>query len=201
LDESVGNLCQHIYWGKEDREREYKAPMPWTDDLAKAKITRAILAMSNTIDGGVIIVGMKELEDKTFDSVGLSEADVSTFNHDTIADYLKEYADPYVKFTVRPIECDGKKFICIQVLPFDESPVICKKSGRDLEKGRIYTRSRTKNESAPVSSYAEMREILDLATDKAVRKQWSRLPCAGFLPTPPSEDAKRKFAEQRKDLQ
>jgi predicted HTH transcriptional regulator len=174
--------------------------MPWTEDLAKAKIAKAILAMSNIIDGGVIIIGMKELEDKTFDPVGLSSEDASTFNHDTIADYLKEYADPYVGFTVRTIECDGKKFICIQVKVFDEAPVICKKDGRDLEKGRIYTRPRTKNESAPVASYAEMREILDIATDKAVRKQWSRLPCAGFMQTSPSEDAKQRFAEQRKDM-
>jgi len=198
---SASNLCEHVYIGKEDRGREYKAPMPWTDDLAKAKITKAILAMSNVIDGGVIVVGMKELEDKTFDPVGLSDGDASTFKHDTIADYLKEYADPYVEFTLRPIACNGKNFICIQVKVFDESPVICKKDGRDLEKGRIYTRPRTKNESAPVSSYAEMREILDMATDKAVRKQWSRLPCAGLVPAPPSEDAKQRFAEQRKDLQ
>jgi predicted HTH transcriptional regulator len=175
--------------------------MAWTDNVAKAKITKAILAMSNIMDGGVIIVGMKELGDKTFDPVGISEPDASTYYHDTIADYLKEYADPYVKFTVKLIECDGKKFICIQVMPFDDSPVICKKTGVDLEKGRIYIRQRTKNESAPVSSYAEMREILDLATDKAMKKQWSRLPCATFVPPPPSEDAKQKFAEQRKDLQ
>ena len=175
--------------------------MPWTDNVAKAKITRAILAVSNIIDGGVIIIGVKELEDKTFDPVGLSEADASTYYHDTIADYLKEYADPYVNFTVRSIECGGKKFICIQVMTFDDSPVICKKQGLDLEKGRIYIRPRTKNESAPVSGYAEMREILDLATDNAVKKQWSRLPCATLAPPPPSEDAKQKFAQQRKDLE
>lgn len=175
--------------------------MPWTDELCKAKITKAILAMSNIKDGGVIIVGMKELEDKAFSPVGLSDADASTFTHDDIASCVKDYADPYAEFTVRPITCDGKRFVCIQVKEFDESPVICKRHGRDLEKGTIYTRPRTKNESAPVSSYAEMREILDVATDKAVRKQWSRLPCAGLMPTAPSEDAKQRFAEQRKDLQ
>jgi predicted HTH transcriptional regulator len=194
-------LCEHIYLRKEDRGREYKAPMPWTDDLTKAKITRAILAMSNTIDGGVIIVGMRELEDKTYDPVGLSKADASTFNHDTIADYLKEYADPYAQFTVESIECGGKEFVCIQVTAFDDYPVICKKNGRDLEKGRIYVRSRTKNESAPVSSYAEMREVIDLAMDKVIKKSWSRLPCSKLVFTPPPEDAKEKFAEQRKDLQ
>jgi len=72
---SITNLCDHIYFGKEDRRREYKAPMPWTDELSKAKITKAILAMSNIKDGGVIIVGMRELEDKTFSPDGLSDAD------------------------------------------------------------------------------------------------------------------------------
>lgn len=197
---SVADLCDHVYLGKEDRRREYKAPMPWTDDVAKVKITKAILAMSNIKDGGVIIVGMKELKDKTFDPVGLSDADANTFTHDDIASCVKDYADPYVEFTVRPIECKGKRFVCIQVKEFDESPVICKRDGRDLQEGRTYTRPRTKNESAPVSSYAEMREILDMATDKALKKHWSRLPCAGLMSKPPPEDSKSKFAEQRKDL-
>lgn len=197
---SITNLCDHVYFGKEDRRREYKAPMPWTDELSRAKITKAILAMSNIKDGGVIVVGMRELEDETFSPDGLSDADASTFTHDDIAGYVKDYADPYVEFTVRQITCDGKRFACIQVKEFDESPVVCKRDGRGLEKGRIYTRPRTKNESAPVSSYAEMRDILDMATDKAVRKQWSRLPCGGLMPSPPSVDDEQKFAKQREGL-
>jgi predicted HTH transcriptional regulator len=174
--------------------------MSWMNNLTKAKITRSILAMSNIKDGGVIIVGMQQLPDKKFEPAGISIEDASTFNHDEIADYLKEYADPYVEFTVAPIECGGKRFICIQIKEFDESPVICRKDGVDLQRGRIYYRPRTKNESAPVSSYAEMREILDMAADKAVRKYWSRLPCAGLVLPLPSQEAKARFAEQRKDL-
>jgi len=197
---SIGNLCEHVFIGEESRGREYKASMSWTNDLTKIKITKSILAMSNIKDGGVIIIGMRELPDKKFEPAGISIEDASTFNHDVIADYLKEYADPYVEFKVTRIECGGKKFICIQIKEFDESPVICRKDGVDLQRGRIYTRSRTKNESAPVSSYAEMREILDMSADKAVRKHWSRLPCARFVLPSPSQEAKAGFAEQRKDL-
>jgi len=197
---SISNLCDHVFIGEESRRREYKGPMSWTDDLTKMKITKSILAMSNIKDGGVIIIGMRELPDKKFEPAGISIEDASTFNHDVIADYLKEYADPYVEFTIAPIECGGKRFICIQIKEFDESPVICRKDGVDLQRGRIYTRSRPKNESAPVSSYAEMREILDMSVDKAIRKFRSRLPFAGFVLPSPSQDDKTRFAKQRKDL-
>jgi predicted HTH transcriptional regulator len=194
---SVANLCDHIRIGEEDPRREYKAPMSWANNLTRAKITKSILAMSNIRDGGVIVIGIQEGSDKKFEAVGVSQAEASTFTHGDIASHVKEYADPHAEFTVRQIECDGKRFVCIQVKEFDDLPVICKKDGVDLERGRIYTRPRTKNESSPVSSYSEMREILDMAADKAVRKFLSRLPGPGALP---SQGLTVKFADQRKDL-
>jgi predicted HTH transcriptional regulator len=194
---SSTDLCEHVRIGEESRRREYKAPMSWANELTKAKITKSILAMSNIRDGGVIIIGIREQPDKKFDPVGISDTNASTFIHDDIASYVKEYADPYAEFTVKLIVCSGKQFVCIQVKEFDDSPVICKKEGTDLQRARIYTRPRTKNESAPVSSYAEMREILDMATDKAVKKFLSRLPSAAVKS---AQDDSSKFADQRKDL-
>jgi len=174
--------------------------MVWTDKLTKAKITRTILAMSNTRDGGVIVIGMKEKPDKKFEPVGLSESEASTFNHDDIATYVRDYADPYVDFIVRTIECDGRNFVLIQVKEFDEVPVICRKDGIDLRRGAIYHRSRTKNESAEVFSQSEMREIMEIATDKAVRRFLSRAQVAGLLAQPVFQDHRAMFAKQMEDL-
>jgi len=180
--------------------REYKGPMVWTDNLTKAKITRTILAMSNTRDGGVIVVGMKEKSDKKFEPVGLSESEASTFNHDDMATHVRDYADPYVDFMVRRIDCDDRDFVLIQVKEFDEIPVICGKDGVNLRKGAIYHRSRTKNESAEVFSQSEMREIIEIATDKAVRKFLSRAEGAGLLARPVFQDHRAMFAKQMEDL-
>lgn len=163
--------------------------MSWNINLTKTKITRAVLAMSNKRDGGAIVIGMVELADKRFDPVGLSTLDAQTFNHDTMADHIRQYADPYVDFTVRAVKCDGKQFIIIQVKEFDEIPVICKKDGTDLRNGAMYARSRTKNESAEVSSQSEMREIMDMAVDKGVRKFLTRSRRIGLSVSMPKQDA------------
>jgi len=163
--------------------------MSWNDGLTKAKITRAVLAMSNKRDGGAIVIGMQELKDKQFDPVGLSSSEVHTFNHDIMADHIRQYADPYVDFTVRTIKCDGKQFIVIQVKEFDEIPVICKRDGTDLRNGAMYTRSRTKNESAEVSSQSEMRDIMEMAVDKGVRKFLTRSQRVGLTVPMAKQDA------------
>ena len=173
--------------------------MSWSNDLTKVKLTRAILAMSNKRDGGVIVIGIRELQDKQFDPVGLSASEAQTFNHDTMADHVRQYADPYVDFTVRTIECGGKQFIVIQVKEFDEIPVLCKRDGTDLRNGAMYTRSRTKNESAEVSSQSEMREIMDIAVDKGVRKFVTRSQRVGLSLLMPKQDA-MMFAKQLEDF-
>jgi hypothetical protein len=192
-------LCELIHQRSEDRGREYKAPMAWNNDLTKAKITRAVLAMSNKRDGGSIIIGMRELDNKQFDPVGLSNSEAQTFNHDTMADHIRQYADPYVDFAVRTIKCDGKDFIIVQVKEFDEIPVICKKDGTDLRNGAMYARSRTKNESAEVSSQSEMREIMDMAVDKGVRKFLTRSQRIGLSVSMAKQDA-AMFDKQLEDF-
>lgn len=102
----------------------------------------------------------------------MSESDADSFNQDDVSDYVNGYADPFVdlKVTKETIE-DGRMFVVIQVQEFTEIPVVCKKDGeRGVCRGAIYTRPRRKIESVPVPSQTEMREILDLAVDKKIRK-------------------------------
>jgi len=169
-------LLDLILAGRESQNLEYKQSMTWNDRTNKAKITKSILAMSNTRDGGAIVIGEEQQTDGTFKPNGMNPTDASSFDYDNVTSHVAEYADPYVNFSLSPIEYDGKKFIIIQVEEFEEIPVICKKSyGNLLHHGRIYTRTRRMPESAGISSQTEMREIIDMAIDKGIRRFYQRL--------------------------
>jgi type I restriction enzyme R subunit len=161
-----------IYAGREDRSREYKQSFPWQrrgHGDTMAKIARTILAMSNLRDGGHIVVGV---EDGTYLPKGMQAKHLSTFSYDKVADFVRNYADPYVSFSLDIVALDEMNFVVFAVSGFDEFPVICKSSyGNILAEGAVYIRPRNgRPRSARITSYAEMRELLDLATEKGVRR-------------------------------
>jgi predicted HTH transcriptional regulator len=162
-----------IYAGAEDRNREYKASFPWdrsTQGETMAKVTKTILAMSNLRDGGHIVIGV---EDGTpCQPVGMQADHLKTFSYDDVADFVQKYADPYVRFALDSISLDGLNFIVIAVTGFDEFPVVCRTSyGSILAESAVYTRPQGgRPRSAPISNYADMRELLDIAVERGIRR-------------------------------
>ena len=66
----------YIFHGKEERYLEYKRSMIWTgNDTTKVKIAKAMMAMANLRNGGVIVVGMQET------ARGIWEPEVMTPEH------------------------------------------------------------------------------------------------------------------------
>jgi len=169
----------------EERYLEFKRSVHWGDAVS-AKITKSILAMANLRDGGWIVLGKEEKDDRTFMPVGMSQSDFDSFDPDEIKTFVNGYADPYVVFFIYKTEHESKRFILIRVEEFDTVPVICKRDWGDvLHRGQIYVRSRAKPESVPVPSQSEMREIVDIAIDKGVKLLFQRISRAGIaLPVP-----------------
>lgn len=164
------NYKDLIYHGSEERYLEYKRSMSWDDISTKTKVVIACLALANIPDGGTLIFGEDEISQGIFQANGMKEEDANSFNQDDISDYVNGYADPYVDVKVSKEIDNGKVFVIIQVQEFSEIPVVCKKSGEGIRKGAIYTRPMRKIESVPVSSQNEMREIIELAVDKKMRR-------------------------------
>ncbi len=164
----------------EKRNVELKRSMSWRETETQAKLTKAILAMSNIRDGGILIIGAKRNDDDTYEPEGVYPEHLETYNSDHIANVVDNYADPYVKFTMEPIACNGNTFIIIRVEDIDEVPVICKKDWIELRRGAIYVRSRRKPESVEVRDEAEMREIIEMAVDKSLRRFYQRLTNMGI---------------------
>jgi len=67
-------------------------------------------------------------------------------------------------------------YIVIQIYEFDEIPIVCKRNrcdGNDrpiFREGEVYIRPVGKPESRIIQNAEEMRELLDLATEKKTRK-------------------------------
>jgi predicted HTH transcriptional regulator len=198
-------LIDFILHGSEERNLEYKESMSWRQRDAKVEITRCILGMANLRDGGTIVLGVKE-DDNDFVPIGMQTEHAKSFSHDKVAPYVNERADPFVEIEVTIVSHEGKEFVVIQIREFDELPVICKREGKlstgdlRLRKGAMYIRSRRMCETIEVPSQTEMREIIELAVDKGVRRLMERMSRTGILNLVMEASDSERFDEQLGEL-
>ncbi len=204
---NAANLQFYIQHRKEERYLEYKRSMVWTDDDTKVQIAKAMMAMSNLRNGGVIVVGMREIKRGVWEPEDMTHEQITSFTQDDIAQWVNDYAVPAVQFTVGPLLLDKKNFVIIQVREFDSVPTICRKPktlrGRVvLKKGALYYRSNLKNESAPISSDQDMRELIELAVNNGVARRITHYRELGFVATfpAPQKDDAIKYEQEREGL-
>ena len=173
---SAADLLRHLDLAGwlERRDLEFKSGLAW--DALKPKLVRGALALSNTEGGGYLIVGIgKDKGDMAHKPEGMPKEVALTYDPDRVPDHINSFADPPIDIEVRSFEDGGRFFIAIKVHEFATEPVICKKGGGEVRRGSFYYRSRRMPQSSPVTSSDEMREIIDRAVDKALRKQRKRL--------------------------
>lgn len=186
---------------------EFKPAGQRTDPYLFAVVTRAVLGMANRADGGVVIVGVEEAADKTLRVSGLGPQDLPSWNYDDVAAGLAAAAEPFVTLELEPSPYHGVTLLVIRVHEFETVPVICKKQYLDgqgrqvLRQGALYVRPRRKPETSEIPSQTEMRELLDLAITKGLRRFLERASAAGLslpIATTPSDD--EKFDDELGDL-
>lgn len=150
--------------GTETQTRDFKESCPWNLE----SFTKDILAMTNVQEGGVIIIGVIEETDGSYSRKGILSKDKNTYNSDVIMDQIAEYADPHVYVNISfPKDKKGKEYCAINIEPFKEIPVICRKNGIGLKAGGVYYRNRDgRVQSALVSNSYDMRDILERAAIK-----------------------------------
>lgn len=154
---------------------EYKGPGARTNKPFFAKVVRAVLGMANRRDGGFIIIGVEDVSGK-INPIGMNDDDLRTWKYDDVADLIGEYSDPSISFELEIQENENRKYVLLIVKEFPDIPIVCKKNysnndGREiLRKGACYVRSRRKPETTEIPSQEDMRDLLDLAIEKGVRK-------------------------------
>jgi hypothetical protein len=199
--------------GSEERNIEFKRDENW--DTLKYQIIKSSMALANRRDGGYIVIGMEELKNQTFKRTGVCEINLKTFDRDTIEECVNEFAEPSVRLHLETIMIEKyiNPFLFIIIDEFIDTPVICKKEKHlsitdtlenskrvkpFLEKGTIYYRSASKNETTKIKLYEDMKEIIDLTVLKGMKKYIQNLEYIGikFKETkPPNDEA--KFKQQR----
>jgi predicted HTH transcriptional regulator len=200
---SESDIQTIITYPNEERHLEFKQSVKWDGEI-RAKITKSIMAMANLRDGGWIVIGKEEQQDRSFKLTGMTQENFDSFDSDNVKAWVYGYTEPPVSFEVKREEYDNKRFILIKVKGFDDIPVICKRSCGDIiHEGKIYVRSKGKPESIAVPTETEMREIIEIAVDKSVSKFVERLQRTGIWA--PKEqtteiDDEEEFKKQRADL-
>ena len=188
-------LEEYLAQGHEVAGVEFKAAGPRTSRLLQAKVVKAAMGMSNHRDGGKVIIGVNE-NNSVLTPVGLIPEHLKTWQHDAVATTFASYVDPSIEFETEVIQYKEMDIVVLHVLEFGEIPVLCKKQftvngHQELKEGGCYVRSRRKPETSEVSTQEDMRELLDLATEKGIRKWIGQGQRAGFFlsasPTTPTD--------------
>jgi predicted HTH transcriptional regulator len=162
---------------------EFKGPGSRASKAFLARIARATLGMANRRDGGIVIIGVSEEATGKPVLVGLNPEEASSWaKYDDVAQSINEYADPSVQFDLATHVLDGKHLAVLVVREFSDLPVLCARSFEStLSRGYCYVRSHHKNETASIPSQEDMRELLDLAIDKGIRRFLGRAQSSGIL--------------------
>lgn len=173
-----------IEGGGETPNVDFKCSCPW-DVRSFAK---DVLALSNVVDGGRLVIGVAERPKGMFIPEGVTTEHKKTYQIDVMKDQLAKYADPFVELAVNFVNDpeDGKDYVIVRVEPFKEVPIICKRSdpSAGLVEGGIYYRNRNRKvESALVSNSYDMRDIVE----RSMLKMRYRASKIGY-PLPPIND-------------
>ena len=192
--------------GRESRSVEFKSAGAWEDSTLQSGLKKACLALGNTRDGGIVIVGVKPKPNAPglHELDALSDDQLRSFDPDVVLPQINAHASPHLTLAVERHEVEPGKFVVvISVAELRDTPFLCIKdviaanNRTVVPRGRIIIRSRRAHESTDLQYAEDMRELTDLIVDKGLENYFRRRAIEGQASTP--TDAQR-FREQLGDL-
>jgi predicted HTH transcriptional regulator len=147
---------------------EFKESATWK--VLQAKIVRTGLAMANLRDGGVIIIGVSQRDDR-WSAAGIAEEHLATYDADTVAEHIDQFSSPALTVRLVLVEYrDGRNFLAIEVSEFTDTPIVCRRDASDLRQGAIYVRPPGHARTSEVRTAQELHDLLELAAEKRARR-------------------------------
>lgn len=166
--------------GTEDLSLEFKPSFDYKkNDWLREVVIRGILAMSNTRDGGDIIIGVEENKN-TFDLKGMESPHLIewTQNMDDFKSQVESFATSPVSYEIYEGHLENRSFVIIRVTEFRTHPIICRKNGVSkkgngfvLEEGAIYIRTlKDKPSSVKLVNPIDVHDLIERASDKTIAR-------------------------------
>jgi predicted HTH transcriptional regulator len=136
----------------------------------KFRITKTAMAMANLRDGGMIIIGVSQDQQRQFSADGVSATNEASFIQEDVYEFVNLYASPPVEVHAFSLEHQLKKFIIIDVQPFERTPIVCRRNTPDgtqsndqMHEGDFFVRVGSPVSTQRVKSDAMMHEVLEFA--------------------------------------
>jgi predicted HTH transcriptional regulator len=176
---SVADVESALRLGSETRSVEVKsACLPKKNTGPMGRVVRAVLALSNIVDGGHIIIGVDNHAMETM-TPGLTDEQSEAWTVDEQPhDLVSRYVDPPISLQFKGYQLrTGVNVAVIEVPGNAGEPRFCIKDLNDpadggkliLRAGALYVRSIGKPESVEVRTRAAMEEIIDSAVTARLR--------------------------------
>lgn len=212
---SEDKLLERISTLSEKESVEFKSAFDWNDNRKmREEVIKAIMALSNTPKGGVVVIGLREdKKTKKVELDGVSMKQISWFekNFNRVEADLHKFCSEYPDFEFVWGETDKspvKKmtpFILIEVQEFQLRPLICVLTGDEkdekdkkiLSEGDLYVRSFSGEWCSKKCSPKEMEEIIKLSVDKSQRD----LEVRGYVKIDQVKDLMEKLKKERSDYE
>ena len=153
----------------EHKNTEFKASCLWDGD-ERPRLTKAIAAMANTQDGGIVLIGIDDDRSSGMPVVkGLTPEQLVSFDPTKVAEYVNQQFEPGIRLRLEKPQIGGHAIVAIIVDEFNEQPHICIKQGVSQGKscfkpGELLVR--TVESQSKVAGPQELRELLGRAITK-----------------------------------
>ncbi len=180
--------AEYLRLGFETRGLEYKQSLDWEDREARLGLIRTFMAMSNTRDGGAVVIGVRENLDGTYRPVGMSARHYESFVPDNVAAQTARYADPPLEMRTIKGELADMLFVVVEVDAVVDAPTVCKQAdggSRTLREGAVYIRPAGTPRTEEIHTYRDTRDIIE----QAVERRIERFRALGLLPAATGERA------------
>jgi len=166
---------QEILQGNaESLNTEFKATFDFNTNVwMREKLIRSIFAMSNTRDGGFIVIGIEEKTDKILNFTGIKDEHLLTFKGDDLKAKVESFSSSSVNYEMGVGSYKGDNYIVVSITEFPVSPIICRRNGEHkdkiLEEGAMYVRTlKDKPSSVKLSNPVDVQDFIDRVADKQI---------------------------------
>jgi predicted HTH transcriptional regulator len=177
MREVTESVLEQLFQGNsENLSLEFKSSFDFDgNSWARERLIRSILAMSNTRNGGSIVIGVLENADKSFDFQGLEAAHFLLIKskEDDLKSKVESFSSSPVSYEIISGQYKGKNFVIFNVNEFTLNPLVCRKNGEHkdkiLEEGAIYVRTlKDKPSCIKLTNSVDIQDFLERSVDKQI---------------------------------